>query len=116
MKRGSFAWKLRRETGHPDKGWKAGEAIRTPDIHVGNVTLFIILRFAFQAVLIHLKDPVRDGEEIYSNDASLSSQYSFVRHKNTFDFAKSIAISPSEFFAVASAPASSSNEITTGEL
>jgi hypothetical protein len=37
VKRGSFAWNHRRETGHPGKGWKAGEAIRTPDIHVGNV-------------------------------------------------------------------------------
>ena len=40
MKRGSCAWKRRRETGNPDKGWKAGEAIRTPDIHVGNVMLY----------------------------------------------------------------------------
>ena len=40
VKRGSFAWNHRRETGHPGKGWKAGEAIRTPDIHVGNVTLY----------------------------------------------------------------------------
>ena len=40
VKRGSFVWDHRRETGHPDKGWKAGEAIRTPDIHVGNVTLY----------------------------------------------------------------------------
>ena len=40
VKRGFFARKHRRETGIRDKGWKAGERIRTADIHVGNVTLY----------------------------------------------------------------------------
>ena len=26
--------------GNPGRSWKAGEAIRTPDMHVGNVTLY----------------------------------------------------------------------------
>ena len=40
VKRGCSDRTIWRETSVRIKGWKAGEGIRTLDIHVGNVTLY----------------------------------------------------------------------------